>query len=153
MTGDDAVRTAELRRTLNELKARLQGDIHGRIRDGRTDRTIEVVDQAEGSENDVREGLDLALLAMRANTLSGIDGAIARLDAGKYGSCFECDGPIAVRRLRALPFAVRCRSCEEEREVAPGRARPNLERRAGLSPTMAPFSPEPRSFKNPAILN
>lgn len=133
MTGSDEARTAELRKSLGELKSHLLRDIHGRIREGRTDRTSEVVDQAEDSENDVREGLDLTLLEMRANTLSGIDGAIARLDAGKYGFCFECDGPIAVRRLRALPFAVRCRSCEEERETVPGRARPSLERRSGLS--------------------
>lgn len=153
MTGDDAVRTAELRKTLSELKARLQRDIHDRIRDGRTDRSNEVVDQVEDSHTDVHVGLELALLEMRATTLTGIDDAITRLDAGRYGLCFECGGPIAVRRLRALPFAVRCRSCEEEREVVPGRARPNLERRAGLSSTLAPLSPEPRSFRNPAFVN
>lgn len=137
MTGDDAVRTAELRKTLNELKARLQQDIHDRIRDGRTDRSNDVVDQVEDSHTDVHVGLELALLEMRATTLSAINDAITRLDAGRYGLCFECGGPIAVRRLRALPFAVRCRSCEEDREVVPGRARPNLERRAGLSSTLA----------------
>jgi DnaK suppressor protein len=137
VTGDDAGRTAELRNTLNELKARLQRDINDRIRDGRADRTNEVVDQVEDSHTDVQVGLELALLEMQATTLSGVNDAIIRLDAGRYGLCFECGGPIAVRRLRALPFAVRCRSCEEEREVVPGRARPTLERRAGLSSTLA----------------
>ena len=112
MSGNDAVRTAELRNTLGELKARLQRDIDARIRDGRADRSNEVIDQAEGSDNDVNVALELALLEMRATTLIGIDDAIARLDAGRYGLCFECSGPIAVRRLRALPFAVRCHSCE-----------------------------------------
>jgi DnaK suppressor protein len=117
VSGNDAVRTAELRNTLGELKARLQRDIHARIRDSRADRSNEVVDQAEGSDNDVNVALELALLEMRATTLIGIDDAIARLDAGRYGLCFECSGPIAVRRLRALPFAVRCHSCEQERET------------------------------------
>ena len=118
MSGDDAARTVELRHTLSELKARLQRDIQDRMRDGRTDRSNEVVDQAEGSDADVNASLDLALIEMRTTTLKGIDDAITRLDAGRYGLCFECSGPIAVRRLRALPFAVRCHSCEQERDTA-----------------------------------
>jgi DnaK suppressor protein len=42
---------------------------------------------------------------MRADTLARVDEALVRLDAGKYGSCVECDGEISERRLRALPFA------------------------------------------------
>ena len=53
---------------------------------------------------------------MRADTATRIDAALARLDAGKYGSCFDCERDIAERRLRALPFAVRCQGCEEQRE-------------------------------------
>jgi len=115
---DEAARTAELRKTLSAQKARLQREIDDRLRDGRSDRSTEVVDQAEDSDTDVQIGLELALLEMRATTLIRIDDAITRLDAGRYGLCFECSGPIAVRRLRALPFAVRCHSCEQERETA-----------------------------------
>ena len=117
VSAEDAVRTAELRHTLSELKTRLQREIQDRMRDGRTDRSTEVVDQAEGSDADVNVALELALIEMRAATLISIDDAITRLDAGRYGLCFECSGPIAVRRLRALPFAVRCHSCEQERET------------------------------------
>jgi DnaK suppressor protein len=35
-----------------------------------------------------------------------------------YGDCFECGDEIAEARLRALPFAVRCRECEQSREAA-----------------------------------
>ena len=118
MIEDEAARTAELRKTLSAQKARLQREIDDRLRDGRSDRSTEVVDQAEDSDTDVQIGLELALLEMRATTLIRIDDAITRLDAGRYGLCFECSGPIAVRRLRALPFAVRCHSCEQERETA-----------------------------------
>ena len=134
MTGRDPARTASLQRTLNDLKADLLRDVHGRIRETRADRPTDVGDHVEDSDDDARQGLDLKLLEMRASTLTAIDAAIVRLAAGKYGSCFECDGPIAERRLRALPFAVRCRDCEEKRGGAPGRPRPNLERRAGLVP-------------------
>jgi len=129
----NAAHTAELRQTLTDLRTELRRDINGRVRESRTDRSDGVVDQVEDSDDDVRQGLDLALLEMRANTITAIDDAIARLDAGRYGFCFECDAPIAIRRLRALPFAVRCRECEEEQEQeqAPGRQRPP--QRAGES--------------------
>jgi DnaK suppressor protein len=69
---------------------------------------------AAGSQGD----LDSALLQMRAETLTRIDAALGRLDAWKYGSCAECGDEITERRLRALPFAVRCQACEEKREEA-----------------------------------
>jgi RNA polymerase-binding transcription factor DksA len=59
---------------------------------------------------------------MQSATLVGIDGALARLDAGGYGLCVECEREIATRRLQALPFAVRCQGCEEKREVSQGDA-------------------------------
>jgi len=87
----------------------------------------------EDADDDGRQGLDLTLLEMRSSTLTAIDEALRRLDAGRYGFCHECDRPIAERRLRALPFAVRCRECEEEQGFVPGRPRPNVERRTGIS--------------------
>jgi DnaK suppressor protein len=46
-----------------------------------------------------------------------------RLEEGAYGNCFECGEEISHPRLRALPFAVRCRDCEEARENAQKRER------------------------------
>jgi DnaK suppressor protein len=53
---------------------------------------------------------------MKAETVSRIDAALRRLEAGVYGDCSQCGSPIAAERLRALPFAVRCRKCESSRE-------------------------------------
>jgi RNA polymerase-binding transcription factor DksA len=49
---------------------------------------------------------------MRAETLVRIDAAHRRLDVGQYGFCAEFAKAIAERRLRALPFVVRCQACE-----------------------------------------
>lgn len=38
--------------------------------------------------------------------------ALARLDAGEYGMCEDCDEPIAPARLRLLPEASRCVRCQ-----------------------------------------
>lgn len=50
--------------------------------------------------------------------LRRIDTAMARMDDGLYGTCAACGAPIEPRRLRALPWAVRCAGCEEAREAA-----------------------------------
>lgn len=47
-----------------------------------------------------------------------IDAALARLEAGTFGTCADCGEEIEPRRLRALPHAVRCQGCEEAREAA-----------------------------------
>lgn len=49
-----------------------------------------------------------------------IDAALARLEAGEYGSCADCDQEIDPRRLKALPYALLCAECATRRERAPG---------------------------------
>jgi DnaK suppressor protein len=79
-------------------------------------RTIEVGDEVEHSDADIQGDIECGLLGIRAETLTRIDEALVRLDAGEYGSCSQCATEISERRLRALPFAVRCKACEERRE-------------------------------------
>jgi RNA polymerase-binding transcription factor DksA len=43
--------------------------------------------------------------------LAEIDAALARIDAGSYGSCERCGGAIGRSRLRALPEIRFCASC------------------------------------------
>ena len=88
-----------------------------------------VVDAVETSEADIQEDIEFALIQMKAETLQRINEALDRLDEGTYGRCFECGDEISEARLRALPFAVRCKDCEEAREVAANRER-LLSRRA-----------------------
>ena len=37
--------------------------------------------------------------------LAAIDAALARLDAGTYGTCVTCGKPIGEDRLEAIPYA------------------------------------------------
>ena len=52
--------------------------------------------------------LDEGLGEGAAQTLAQIDRALARLDAGSYGTCERCGEPIAAERLRARPWATLC---------------------------------------------
>ena len=128
---DAAMRTAELKVILTERRREMQQEIASRIREGRTDRPKEVHDDLEHSDADIQRDIEFSLLQMRAETLTRIDEALVRLEAGNYGSCFDCEGEISERRLRALPFAVRCQGCEQRREREQGQARQIAQKRGG----------------------
>jgi DnaK suppressor protein len=127
---DTTTRIAGLRQMLIDRRREIQDDVQSRIRHGLTDRPNEVRDVLEVSDAGIQGDIEFALLQMRAETLSRIDEALVRLGAGEYGSCAECDGEIAERRLRALPFAVRCQACEDRREQARRRAHQLTQRRS-----------------------
>jgi RNA polymerase-binding protein DksA len=42
------------------------------------------------------------------HVLSEIDAALARIDAGTFGTCQACGRPIGAERLEALPWATLC---------------------------------------------
>ena len=130
---DATIRNAGLKRMLSERRREMQDDVHGRIRDRRADRPNDVRDDLEVSDANIQGDIEFALVQMRAETIARIDEALVRIDAGQYGSCFECAGEISDRRLRALPFAVRCQACETQREAAQARVRPPAQQRGGLS--------------------
>lgn len=134
---DHTNRNAELRTMLSDRRRELQGDVQGRIREARNNRSNDGRDELEQTDAASQGEIDLMLLRMRTETLTRLNEAIARLDTGEYGLCVECDDEIAERRLRALPFAVRCRACEEGREQEQSRARQAADRRssAGMFPS------------------
>jgi RNA polymerase-binding transcription factor len=45
-----------------------------------------------------------------------IDVAVARIDAGTYGTCARCGQPIPEERLEAVPYATLCLDCKRIEE-------------------------------------
>jgi DnaK suppressor protein len=124
-------RAAELRTMLEERLHELERDVQGRIRGARAENSNQgqVVDDAEASEIDIQDEIEFALIQMKAETLNRIDAALRGLENGVYGECFECGDEISQARLRAVPFAVRCKDCEELLETAEQRERNIAQRR------------------------
>ena len=121
-------RYTELRKMLDERRNQLHAEVQGKMRDVRAEgawggKLNEVLDAVESSEADIQEDIEFALIQMKSETLNKINDALSRLEHGNYGDCFDCGEEIAEKRLRALPFAVRCKDCEEAREVAAQRER------------------------------
>lgn len=124
----------ELKKMLEDRRRELMNEVQGRMRDVRdTEKERDVLDQGESSEVDIQEDIEFALIQMKSETLNKIDAALRRLDEGTYGDCFECGEEISEARLRALPFAVRCKDCEEARETAELRERALSQKRGSSS--------------------
>jgi DnaK suppressor protein len=76
---------------------------------------------------------EIANLTRAHQLRSRVRSALDRLEEGSYGRCETCEGGISTARLKAVPWATRCRSCEEEREQSMGsRAKFELRRPAEL---------------------
>ncbi len=105
---------ADLREQLvarrRELLARVQ-NIETNFR--REDEPLEkdAEEQSLQIENDdVLKALDEA----GRKELASVERALARMEAGTYGTCVSCGEPIAPARLRALPAAELCIRCAEK---------------------------------------
>jgi RNA polymerase-binding transcription factor DksA len=77
------------------------------------------VDTANTDDEHDPEGATLAferaqvvsLLEEARVQLEALETAAARVDAGTYGVCEQCGGPIGVARLEALPATRTCITC------------------------------------------
>ncbi len=73
---------------------------------------------SEDSDAQVNTARDLEFAINEHETaeLAAIDAALARLSAGTYGRCTDCDAQIPEARLNAAPEAARCMGCQEKTE-------------------------------------
>ena len=124
----------ELKQMLEDRRREILSEVQSRIKDVRSEGagglTAGVVDAEETSVADIQEDIELALIQMKAETLTRINEALGRLEENTYGRCNECGQEITPQRLRALPFAIRCKDCEEARERAQERERAMSSRRS-----------------------
>ena len=116
-------RQRDLQAMLHDRRREMQSVLQRRVRRLPSDGPAEGLDETEHAEADIQEHIEVALIQMKGQTLGRVREALARLDAGEYGYCAECGGEITERRLRALPFAVRCTACEEAHEQQAARER------------------------------
>src|SRR5215831_231975 len=135
--GTSRSRYTELKRMLTERRREIQAEVQGKMRGVREEgawggKLNEVLDAVESAEADIQEDLEFALVQMKSETLNKVNDALTRLEQGTYGYCYDCGEEIAEKRLRALPFAVRCKDCEEARENVEKRER-QLNARRGAS--------------------
>ena len=114
---------------LDRMLRERQSDIRSKLRSLREllpDEMGQVKDAEEQSMQDFVSSMDFALMEMESETLRKIDDALLRLEEGSYGLCSECEERISEARLKALPFATRCRDCQQREEESGRTLHPRL---------------------------
>lgn len=111
-TLDDLTRRLERRRTsIAELLVLSRRDATAALEDLDVSDLLDSDDPDPGT-NIVDRGHALAVATAAAAHADAIEGAIARLNAGDYGTCEDCGTRIGLARLRALPETTVCVDCK-----------------------------------------
>ena len=111
--------------TVERLRERLEterGEVRRQLDDLGARRDAEGIEDPELNEGFADAGQAaaeraslLTLVRSLRDTLSDVEQALARMDAGTYGTCERCGQPIDEERLEALPAARLCMTCKRQR--------------------------------------
>jgi DnaK suppressor protein len=71
---------------------------------------------ADDATEAFEQAKDLALRQNLERLLEQVEGALERFKTGTYGLCEQCGKEIDPARLKALPYAILCLSCQQRRE-------------------------------------
>jgi DnaK suppressor protein len=93
------------------------------LRDSLPSATWGVLDFEEQCLDAEDQGVGFSVLQVTARTLQQIEAAVRRLATGSHGTCADCGGRISEARLRALPFAALCLTCQEQLDAAAANGR------------------------------
>lgn len=97
-----------------ELEVAIQGLAENRA-------SVEAEDVQDPLDQAIKSGIDDINITLEENEreeLKRIADALEMLENGTYGICVDCKMPISEKRLELYPNAVRCISCQENRETA-----------------------------------
>ncbi len=112
----DATFVEGIRRQLEDQRTHLRQEIEEQGADPVADE-VAFIDDAGFSDRshstEERSRLISVVRALRSN-LHDVERALAKIDAGTYGTCERCGEPIAPERLEALPWAVLCFDCKQK---------------------------------------
>ena len=109
------MQTNAIKQQLEEQKRRLQADIEElEQQDPSKDvfRDVNNTDDDDAAESEDHSRIQARIDAARAQ-LQLTTKALAKLDAGTYGTCERCKKPIPDARLEAKPWAIYDIECEE----------------------------------------
>jgi len=73
-------------------------------------------DQVAAASRTLDAEVQAALVDRASRELAEVQAALELLHQRRYGLCRDCGGFIGLARLRSLPFAQRCRPCQERVE-------------------------------------
>jgi len=110
--------TAEFRQQLTAMRRSLAGTVATTDEELATLEAQQPGEFAEGAATGAVGDLLARLEGRERHELDEIDAAQRRLEAGVFGVCEGCHRAIPLARLRAVPTARRCATCQAREEAA-----------------------------------
>lgn len=116
---------AKRREELRQMLSRLRDETYMKIRELRRDQEHEAepppADDIDAARATADVEMHASLIERAEEALKSIDEALERVEHERYGMCTDCGQEISVERLTAVPFALRCESCQEKQNHVTGR--------------------------------
>ena len=114
------------RSQLNDLRTNLLQELASVAEAVRRDRieaedgeqTSVICDEADRANLSLDHTISNSLTEAHTQQLKSIEGALERIDGGRYGCCEQCEEEIDVKRLAAVPWASLCIRCQSLLEAA-----------------------------------
>lgn len=76
----------------------------------------EVGDEADAATQSLEKEMLFELNDNERTMLDNIEASLRKIEKGQYGLCESCNKRIAMERLKAMPFARYCISCQSRKE-------------------------------------
>jgi len=77
--------------------------------------SVQSPDAVEFAVRTLEQDVTVVTANLRSRTLKEIESALARCAGGTYGVCEACNEEISLNRLKAIPWARYCVTCQELR--------------------------------------
>ncbi len=96
----------------NEIVHDLETDVNQEHRE-----VLDILrEQGDMALEELRESTAFTIIELKHNEITLIEEALERMEKGEYGLCVDCKRVINPERLKAVPYAIRCRRCQAEHE-------------------------------------
>ena len=79
--------------------------------------SAKAADEVDAVVQNLQDNLNIQLHERDRHSLILIEKALSRFATESYGHCESCGDQISLKRLKARPLAVRCITCEEDKET------------------------------------
>jgi DnaK suppressor protein len=109
--------TEDLKQFRQQLESQLEKSGYSRTA-GDSIRVQQLADPVDMTKEAVDRDIAVQILDRETALIRRLRSAIDRIDDGSYGICLECEEEIARKRLKAIPWAELCISCQERVDVS-----------------------------------
>ncbi len=107
---------AAARKTLLGMKERLLTEGLGKSLSEDLARPFDIGDEGDRADDERTHEVSILLSARDKEKLLAVDEALEKIGEGTYGKCGECGDEIGAGRLKVMPLAKSCVSCQSQIE-------------------------------------